>query len=154
MFLLVSLSKLKFFTGVALVSFVQRSCRTFVALVLLVSYSRCWCCTRVALVSLVSGTCVVNQTRSLICMVIHNGLKSYMIGKIRKNITEQSFSLWSLKQRIEERKSFKTTYNTYNSINLNISYELTKSKKTSLSSNSMQSRTYLYFLFEQQQLPV
>ena len=77
MFLLMSLSKSKFFTRVALVSFVQYSCRTCVvrvgschtcvALVLLVSHSCCQCHTRVAFVSpvsLVSGTRVVNQTRS------------------------------------------------------------------------------------------
>ena len=45
MFLIVSLSKLKFFTRVAFVSFVSHSCRTRVARVALVSHS---CRTRVA----------------------------------------------------------------------------------------------------------
>ena len=61
MFLPVSLSKSKIFTGVALVS---HSCRLYCTRVALVSHS---CLTRVAsvaLVSLVSGTRVVNQTRS------------------------------------------------------------------------------------------
>ena len=49
MFLLVSLSKSKFFTRFALVSLVQHSFRTCVVLVLLVSHS---CCTRVASVAL------------------------------------------------------------------------------------------------------
>ena len=63
-FLPVSLSKSKFFTCVAIMSFVQHSCCTRVALVSLMSHS---CCTRVArdaLALLVSGTRVVNQTRS------------------------------------------------------------------------------------------
>ena len=57
MFLLVSLSTSKFFTCVALTSFVQHSCRTCVALVLLVSQSCHQCCTRVAFVSLVQYLC-------------------------------------------------------------------------------------------------
>ena len=74
MFLPVSLSKSKFFTRVALVLFVQhlcrncRSCLTRVALVSLVSHSCCIRVACVALVSLVSGTCVVNQTRSQLCV--------------------------------------------------------------------------------------
>ena len=88
MFLLVSLSKSKFFTRVALVSFVQRcvslashscrwfsnrvalvlhsccSCLTLVALVLLVLHLCCIRVLRVTLVLLVSGTRVVNQNRS------------------------------------------------------------------------------------------
>ena len=53
MFLLVSLSKSKFFTRVVLVSFVQHSYCTCAALVSIVSQSRCLCCVRVACVSLV-----------------------------------------------------------------------------------------------------
>ena len=75
MFLPVSLSKLKFFTRVALVSFVQHLCRTCVTLVshlccnrvasvALVSQSRCILVARVALVWFVSGPRVVKQTRS------------------------------------------------------------------------------------------
>ena len=75
MFLLVSLSKPKFFIRVALVSFVYHSCRTCVVSVALVSHlcrtrvARVSlvspsCCIRIALVSLVPGTRVVNQTRS------------------------------------------------------------------------------------------
>ena len=65
MFLLVSLSKSKFFTRVTLVSFVQHSCRTCVALVSLVSHSCCARVVSVTLLSLVSGTRVANQTRSV-----------------------------------------------------------------------------------------
>ena len=50
---------------VALVSSVQHSCRTRVTRVSVMLHSCCQCRTRVALVWLVSGTCVVNQTRSL-----------------------------------------------------------------------------------------
>ena len=67
MFLLLSLSKSKFFTRVALVPFVQKLRRTRVVRVALVSHlrrTRVACLTRVALVSLVSGARVVNQTRS------------------------------------------------------------------------------------------
>ena len=56
MFLLVPLSKSKFFTRVALVSFFG----TCVTLVLLVSHSCRTCVARVALVLLVSGASVVN----------------------------------------------------------------------------------------------
>ena len=73
MFLLVSLSKSKFSTRVALVSLVQHPCRTFVAFVLLVSHSCCTCVASVALVSLVSGTRVVNQTRSSVLLVLRYG---------------------------------------------------------------------------------
>ena len=68
LFSLMSLSKSKFLTRVALVSFVQHSCRFCVALVSLVSHS---CCTRVvcvallSFVSLVSGTRVIKQTRPM-----------------------------------------------------------------------------------------
>ena len=65
-FSLVSHSCCSCSTRVALVLFVQHSCRTCVALV---SHSCHQCRTRVArfaLVLLVSGTCVVNQTRSKI----------------------------------------------------------------------------------------
>ena len=58
MFLLVSLSKSKFFTRFALVSFVQHSCRTCVALCR--SYL-----THIALVSLVSHSC-----RSCLALVL------------------------------------------------------------------------------------
>ena len=51
MIFFVSLSKYKFFTRVALVPFVQHSCRTCVVAVLLVSHS---CCTRVACAALLS----------------------------------------------------------------------------------------------------
>ena len=81
MFSLVSLSKSKFLTSVALLSFVEHSChtrvvrvalvlhlcRTCVTRVSLVLVSCFSCCTRVvcvALVSLVSGTRVIKQTRS------------------------------------------------------------------------------------------
>ena len=53
-FSLVSLSKLKFLTRVAVVSFVQRGCRICVALML---HSCCLCLTRVALVSFVLHLC-------------------------------------------------------------------------------------------------
>ena len=78
MFSLLSLSKSKFLTRVALMSFVQHLCRTCVALLL---HLCCFCLTRVALVSfvlhsfntravcvalvlIVSGTRVVKQTGS------------------------------------------------------------------------------------------
>ena len=68
MFLPVSLSKSKSSSRVALVLFVQNSCRTYgctrVSLVLLVSHSSHQCHTCVAFVSLVSGSRVVNQGRS------------------------------------------------------------------------------------------
>ena len=65
MFLLGSLSKSKFFTRAALVSFVQHSCSTRVARVSLASHSCRWFSTRATLVSLVSHscrTCVVSVT--------------------------------------------------------------------------------------------
>ena len=67
MFLLLFLSKSKFFTRVALMSFVQHSCRirvVSVALVSLVSHSCRSSVASVALVLLMSGTLVVSQTRS------------------------------------------------------------------------------------------
>ena len=93
MFLLVSLSK--FFTRVALVSFVQCSCRTrvvrvalashsrltFVALVSLESHSSRIRVARVALVSLVSGTRVVNQTR---CFLRYQRRKNNYLLKQQK----------------------------------------------------------------------
>ena len=57
MFSLVSLSKSKFFTSVAPVSFVQHSCRLCLTRVALVLYSCRSCLTRVALVSFVSHFC-------------------------------------------------------------------------------------------------
>ena len=60
MFLLVWLSKSKFSTRVALMSFVQHSCLTCVTLVSLVSHP---CCTRVARVSLVLHLCRSCHTR-------------------------------------------------------------------------------------------
>ena len=57
MFLLVSLSKSKFFTRVTLTSFVQHSCLTRVVRVALVLPLCCTCVTRVSLVSLVSHSC-------------------------------------------------------------------------------------------------
>ena len=71
MFLLVPLSKSKFFTCVTLVSFVQHSCRTRVVSVALVSHLCSSCLTRVTSVTLlllVSGTRVVNQTRSYLLL--------------------------------------------------------------------------------------
>ena len=104
MFLLVSLSKSKCFTRVALashscrlcstrVAFVLHSCRSCITRVSLVSLVPHPCFIRVApvaLVSLVSGTRVVNQTRSLfkistnfnVCSVIsfssHSIIKIYI----------------------------------------------------------------------------
>ena len=110
MFLLVSLSKSKFFPRVALASFVQHPClthlvrvalvshlyRTRVALVSLVSHSCCIRVARVALVSLVSGTRVVNQTRFKKCLIF---LKSYV--KLEILIF---FPLWCLFQQIYSLK--------------------------------------------------
>ena len=73
MFLLVSLSKRKFFNRVVVLS---HSCCTHVvgvALVLLVQHSGCIRVASVALVSLVSGTRVVNQTRSSVLLVLRYG---------------------------------------------------------------------------------
>ena len=61
MFLLVSLSKSKFFTRAALVSLVQHSCYICVTLVSLVSHS---CCTRVASVTFVLHSCCSCRTRA------------------------------------------------------------------------------------------
>ena len=58
MFLLVSLSKSKFFACVALVSVVQHSCRTRVVSVSLVSHSCRYCRTRVAFVSHSCRSCL------------------------------------------------------------------------------------------------
>ena len=68
MFLLVTLSKSKFFTRVVRVALLPPLCGTRVAhvsLVSLVSHSCCIRVARIALVSLMSGTRVVNKTRSL-----------------------------------------------------------------------------------------
>ena len=77
----VSLSKSKLFTRVALVSFVQHSCCTRVvriallfhscctrvSLMLHLCHSHCTLVVRVALMSLVSGTRDIKQTRSYVC---------------------------------------------------------------------------------------
>ena len=63
MFLLVSLSKSKFFTRVALVSFVSHSCRSYSACVALVSLVSHSCRTRVVSVALVLHSCSSCRTR-------------------------------------------------------------------------------------------
>ena len=63
MFLLMTLSKSKFFTRVALVSFVQHSCRSWSTRVALVSHLCRSCFTRIASVALVLHLCHSCRTR-------------------------------------------------------------------------------------------
>ena len=90
MFSLVSLSKLKIFTGVALVSFVQHSCYTRVVPVLLF-------CASVFIVSLVSRSCRlcctsvarVQQTRSLGIVTLHGMFPSLFSAIITSHYQSQ-----------------------------------------------------------------
>ena len=73
MFSLVLLSKSKFFTRAALVSYMQHLCRTCVVNVVLMSHS---CCTRVARASLVLHSCHSCCTRvAFVLLVSHSCCK-------------------------------------------------------------------------------
>ena len=107
MFLLVSLSKSKFFTRVALVSFVQYSCRTRVVSVALVSHS-CQTCvalvspvsqscrTRVAFVSLVSHSCRSCLALGLLIRLDQKKLLQLVLGNNQATLKEQGFLPLSL----------------------------------------------------------
>ena len=87
MFLPVSLSKSTFFTRVALVSFLQHSCRTRVARVALVSH---FCSTRVVHVSLVSHLCHQCCARvAFVSLVSHSCRLCCKLDQIRNRCSQK-----------------------------------------------------------------